>query len=522
MPEKYICYILLLLLLSSSPANSTISKSHRSSSQQFPKTMIDTTTNNSGDDVQLKSKSKSIVHLDMKNFSQSELYALSQASYIPENDVMPNIHSDHQSTSSVIPRRVFAFSHRRQPISGPDDDTHAAEDRLILNSLNRLVAESKVQKRKRKSKNVDEFEGLGVIDVSGEAIDLKLLATEADNVFESELNRLTKEMTTEDEFLGFLQGLDGRWGSTRKRRKYVDATVFAKLLPVKWMILLSLRPRVRRPSLYCRRFVSPSNQQFKSCKDVALFLKAQFVTNDNASSPKQDVVMHMETGCQTGRDSGASNVDKEVVVMQMETGCQTGRDSGTSNVDKNEVVMQMETGCQTGRDSGGRVCRSFRPASKFDFPGTNNLNKIKFDVCTDSLKSIDGLASRQQTYGNDMQTLYMDTLKCNLPAPPGFLHIREQNLKQETVVNKDTDPSRNEVKNIFGNGEGSSNEQENSSEGKDNLKTRCVWCLVEFFREPVDAETLESSCGFICPKCKTDVSWRFESALTELTQHLNK
>ncbi|KAL8223886.1 hypothetical protein R6Q57_019361 [Mikania cordata] len=216
----------------------------------------------------------SFVRLDMKALSQSDLYSLSRSSSYafdlckPENDVIPNIDSDHLSTGPITttPRRIFAFSHRRGPLrrtSDSDRDIQVTENMLILNSLKKLVEDGdmavpvmvKRKRKARKAKNEKEFEGLGMINVNGEVIDLKFLASSGDGAFETELNSMTEGMDGEDEFLGFLKGLEGRWGSSRKRRKYVDATVFVKALPINWKILLSLRPRACRPYLYCRRFV---------------------------------------------------------------------------------------------------------------------------------------------------------------------------------------------------------------------------------------------------------------------------
>ena len=57
------------------------------------------------------------------------------------------------------------------------------------------------------------------------------------------------------EVLGFLRNLDGEWGSRRKRRKIVDAGEFGDWLPIGWKLLLGLRRREGRVSIYCRRYV---------------------------------------------------------------------------------------------------------------------------------------------------------------------------------------------------------------------------------------------------------------------------
>ncbi|KAL4588530.1 hypothetical protein LXL04_001421 [Taraxacum kok-saghyz] len=363
-----------------------------------------------GDGSRFELELKSLARVDMKKMSQSELYSLSRCSssafniQSTENVVTPNIESDHHSTipiattstSTTAPSKVFAFSGHRRRISASindDVDPQLTENRFILNFLENLVAggevndsnprsrremvavadnEGGVQKRKRKRKSKEtaekseEFEGFAVINVNGEKIDLKFLARVADGAFEAELNRLTEGMVREDEFLGFLKGLEGRWGSSRKRRRYVDAADFVKALPINWKILLSLRPRARQPSLYCRRFVSPSDMHFKSCKEVAFYLKSQFATND--------------------------------------------------------------------------------------------VNPIKVAMC-------------------------------------------QQDLKSEVEASK---------------------EPKNNSQVKRNLKARCIWCLIEFFHEPVDAKTLMSSSGFICPKCKENISGKLENTLSRFYHHDNK
>ncbi|KAJ0681836.1 putative transcription factor C2H2 family [Helianthus annuus] len=476
----------------------------------------------------------SCVSIDMKKFSQSELYALSRSSSDgPDevNDVVKNVDSNSRYTGSTaavntIPRRIYAFSYRRgyrrrvpDDVSDGDADVQVRENKLILNSLRRLVTDGeaydsrgtavpaygsrasaataydsrgtavpvvaveenpsgvKKRKRKRKVKNESEYKGLDFVDVNGEMIDLKYLVCEADGVFEARLNRMTEGMAREDEFLGFLNGLDGRWGSTRRRRKYVDAALFVKALPVGWKVLLSLRPRVRQPSLYCRRFVSPSDEHFKSCKDVAFYLKSQFATN---------------------------------------------------NANPAEV----------GLGSGALVHISSHPASKINLLESNSLHKvpthnlIKCNICRDSFTSIDELESHMQNYHMiNSQRLDMDALTRKRSVPHGLLLIREpkyppsiiqNSVTQKTAVeNKDTVTRRNELNNIPLNGEGTSNERKNSSEGKGNFKTRCVFCHVEFVHEPVDAETLATSSGFICSKCRDDTSGSLESGLSMWTQRVD-
>ncbi|CAI9287056.1 unnamed protein product [Lactuca saligna] len=400
-----------------------------------------------GDGSRSEMELQSLAHVGMEKMSQSELYTLSRCSssafdiQSTENVVIPNIDSAHPSTipitttTTTLRSKIYAFSHRRghhRRISASlndDADPQLTENRFILNFLEKLEAGGEVndsnasrdmvavadneggaqkRKRKRKSKaaeeNSEEFEGLGVINVNGEEIDLKFLARGADGAFQAELNRMTEGMVREDEFLGFLKGLKGRWGSSRKRRRYVDAADFMKALPSNWKILLSLRPRARRPSLYCRRFVSPSDTHFKSCKEVSFYLKSLFATND--------------------------------------------------------------------------------------------VNPIEGPMCQVDLES----------------RMDSDTLT-------GKKSTVENSLKQKQVVaHKIVD-----LENIPMNGQGSSsltkpsNEPKHNSEVKRNLKTRCMWCLVEFFYGSVDAESLA-----ICPKCKEDIPGELENTVSRFYHHDNK
>lgn len=219
----------------------------------------------------------SLDSIDMNEFTQSELYLLSLSTsdeplVPPENDVTPNvINSTHKHTCSIFtstnsPRRIFAFSHRRKPSDSEDDDDveTVAENKSILNSVRKLISGDDTaapvddrprRTRKRKPENENEFEGLGVINVQGEVIDLKYLARDGDGLFNAKLIKMTEGMVAEEEFLGVIRNMDGLWSSNRRRRKFVDAGLIVKVLPVNWKIKVSLRPRAKKPALYCREFI---------------------------------------------------------------------------------------------------------------------------------------------------------------------------------------------------------------------------------------------------------------------------
>ncbi|KAK9166971.1 hypothetical protein Scep_002162 [Stephania cephalantha] len=110
---------------------------------------------------------------------------------------------------------------------------------------------------------------------NGVVVDLNALGTVGD-LYGSELKRRTDGLETDEGLLEFLSGLEGQWGSRRRRRKYVDADVFGEALPTGWKILLSLKRKEGRVWLYCRRYVSPNGKQFSSCKEVSAYLLSIF------------------------------------------------------------------------------------------------------------------------------------------------------------------------------------------------------------------------------------------------------
>ncbi|KAK7246744.1 hypothetical protein RIF29_41614 [Crotalaria pallida] len=136
-----------------------------------------------------------------------------------------------------------------------------------------------VRKRKRGRKpkakvNLDEcYRGKEVVNRDGVAIDFEVLAA-AEDPYAEELRRRTEGLKSEEELLGFLSNLEGEWGSRRRKRKIVDAASFGDVLPLGWKLLLGLKRKDGRAWIYCRRYLSPSGQQFLSCKEVSSYLQS--------------------------------------------------------------------------------------------------------------------------------------------------------------------------------------------------------------------------------------------------------
>lgn len=93
-----------------------------------------------------------------------------------------------------------------------------------------------------------------VLNAKGVAVDLVGLGEKVDPVGE-ELRRRTAGLKAEEELLQFLTGLEGQWGSQRKRRKIVDASVVGDDLPRGWKLLLEIKRKEGVAWLNCRRYV---------------------------------------------------------------------------------------------------------------------------------------------------------------------------------------------------------------------------------------------------------------------------
>ncbi|XP_077224779.1 uncharacterized protein LOC143858068 [Tasmannia lanceolata] len=118
---------------------------------------------------------------------------------------------------------------------------------------------------------------------NGIPVDVAALGN-CDDLFGVELRRRTEGLGTESELLGFLKGLEGQWGSRRKKKKIVDANDFGDDLPMGWKILLGIKKKEGRVWLDCRRFISPSGLQFASHKEVASYLLS-FIGHQDAKEP---------------------------------------------------------------------------------------------------------------------------------------------------------------------------------------------------------------------------------------------
>ncbi|KAI3685316.1 hypothetical protein L6452_34558 [Arctium lappa] len=122
-----------------------------------------------------------------------------------------------------------------------------------------------------------------IVNDRGVPVNLATLAG-IEDPYGSEIRRRTVGMLTEDELLGFLRGLNGQWGSRRKKRRVVDAIEFGDVLPKGWRLSLCIKKKEGRVWLFCRRYISPSGQQFESCKEISTYL-ISVIGEENLDKP---------------------------------------------------------------------------------------------------------------------------------------------------------------------------------------------------------------------------------------------
>ncbi|XP_073014482.1 uncharacterized protein [Typha latifolia] len=121
-----------------------------------------------------------------------------------------------------------------------------------------------------------------MLNARGMEVDLVALGEKVDP-FAGELRRMTEGLKSEEELLGFLNALDGQWGSRRRRRKIVEASGFGDHLPRGWKLLLGLKRKEGVTWVNCRRYVSPNGHQFVSCKEISSYIFS--LVGPNAATP---------------------------------------------------------------------------------------------------------------------------------------------------------------------------------------------------------------------------------------------
>ncbi|KAH9624454.1 hypothetical protein KSS87_008144, partial [Heliosperma pusillum] len=154
-----------------------------------------------------------------------------------------------------------------------DVDVEVDELALVPVSLaycNDVVKAEEEEKEKKREREREEREKV-LVNKKGEEVNLAELATMEDP-YKEELRRRTEGRETAEALLGFITEVEGQWGSTRKKRKFVDACLFGDYLPVGWKVLIAIKKKLGRAWVFVRRYVSPNGRHFVSCKEVSSYL----------------------------------------------------------------------------------------------------------------------------------------------------------------------------------------------------------------------------------------------------------
>ncbi|XP_071716037.1 uncharacterized protein [Rutidosis leptorrhynchoides] len=152
----------------------------------------------------------------------------------------------------------------------------------------------------------------GNVNHKGVVVNLAALA-ELENPFGPEIMRRTEGMNTEDELLEFLRGLNGQWGSRRRKRRVVEASEFGDVLPQGWKLSLCIKKKEGRVWLFVRRYLSPSGRQFESCKDISTYLMS--VIGDTNLDQKN----HVDVKTSEDISLKGSSANAEDLVLQEDT-----------------------------------------------------------------------------------------------------------------------------------------------------------------------------------------------------------
>lgn len=160
-----------------------------------------------------------------------------------------------------------------------------------------------------------------------------------------EIRRRTEGMLTEDELLGFLGGLNGQWGTSSKKKRVVDASDFGDALPKGWKLSLSIKKKVGRVWLFCRRYISPSGRQFESCKEASMYLLS-LVGEENLDKPNQT----HSNNCDDFALKGASGNDADLFVRE-----NLKRISPVHNPSALPTSLHTDCGKQVISDNSGPV-----------------------------------------------------------------------------------------------------------------------------------------------------------------------
>lgn len=136
------------------------------------------------------------------------------------------------------------------------DDSNFYVNKIVLHndSEDEFGGERKIS-NERKGKGIkrdgDDMEMMNKNEVM---VDVVALGN-ADDPFGPEMRKMTEGMSTKEQLLEFLNGLEGQWVSRRRKRKIVDADAFGDYLPRGWKLVFSIKKKSGHAWLICRQYI---------------------------------------------------------------------------------------------------------------------------------------------------------------------------------------------------------------------------------------------------------------------------
>ncbi|XP_076922531.1 uncharacterized protein LOC143584335 [Bidens hawaiensis] len=260
--------------------------------------------------------------------------------------------------------------------------------------------------------------------------------------------------------------LEGNWCRGSHRRKLVAAADIVNVLPDGWKIEIAIHCRAGLPSLHCRNYVSPTGMQFKSCKDVAVYLKDKYLI-DVAGPSKQGEMRQI--------NNGSSMLLKSINEI---TSCSTLNEANNKLLLATNDLYDVE------------ICSHIEcTPCGLTFDDIDGLNK-HLEICHKKTTRIFELPKKSNT-SDKAQT------DCGQNAVVGH---DERQLGEASSSSQRTGGIESPVININNDG---------------TFRTECIWCHKEFLSKPVDAESMADAVGFLCPQCVEILCGRVDKSLSK-------
>ncbi|KFK44328.1 hypothetical protein AALP_AA1G244000 [Arabis alpina] len=131
--------------------------------------------------------------------------------------------------------------------------------------------------RSRKNQEIVNCRSEEIVNLEnreGTMVDLTVLGDYEEDPYGEELRRITLGLKTKEEFLGFLQQLNGEWVNAGRKKKVVEACGYGGYLPRGWKLMLCIKKKASNIWLACRKYISPNGQEFETCKEVSTYLQS--------------------------------------------------------------------------------------------------------------------------------------------------------------------------------------------------------------------------------------------------------